>query len=51
MSRARELGELASAYDSGGALGFRNRIINGDMRIDQWISEGNTPLPPDEIPT
>lgn len=35
MTRSRELAELASAYDSGGALGFRNRIINGDMRIDQ----------------
>lgn len=35
MSRARELGELASAYDSGGALGFRNRIINGDQRVSQ----------------
>jgi hypothetical protein len=34
MTRARELAELASAYDAGG-LGFRNRIINGDMRIDQ----------------
>jgi hypothetical protein len=33
MTRARELAELASAYDAGG-LGFRNRIINGDMRID-----------------
>jgi hypothetical protein len=35
MTRSRELAELASAYDSGSALGFRNRIINGDMRIDQ----------------
>lgn len=35
MGRSRELAELASAYDSGGGLGFRNRIINGDMRIDQ----------------
>ena len=34
MGRSRELAELASAYD-GGSLGFRNRIINGDMRIDQ----------------
>jgi hypothetical protein len=34
MTRARELAEIASAYDAGG-LGFRNRIINGDMRIDQ----------------
>jgi hypothetical protein len=35
MSRARELSELATAYDSGGGFGMRNRIINGDMRIDQ----------------
>jgi hypothetical protein len=35
MTRSRELAELASAYDSGGSMGFRNRIINGDMRIDQ----------------
>lgn len=34
MTRSRELAELASAYD-GSSLGFRNRIINGDMRIDQ----------------
>ena len=34
MTRSRELAELASAYDSG-SLGFRNRIINGDMRINQ----------------
>ena len=35
MPRARELAELATSYDSGGLLGFRNRIINGDCRIDQ----------------
>lgn len=35
MGRSRELAELASAYDSGSSMGFRNRIINGDMRIDQ----------------
>jgi hypothetical protein len=35
MGRSRELAELGSAYDSGSSLGFRNRIINGDMRIDQ----------------
>jgi hypothetical protein len=35
MPRARELAELATSYDSGGSLGFRNRIINGDMRIAQ----------------
>jgi len=35
MSRSRELVEIATAYDSGGAFGMRNRVINGDMRIDQ----------------
>jgi hypothetical protein len=35
MTRSRELAELATAYDTGTPLGFRNRIINGDMRIDQ----------------
>jgi hypothetical protein len=35
MPRARELAELATSYDSGGSLGFRNRIINGAMVIDQ----------------
>ncbi len=33
MGRARELAELATAYD-GRPLMFRNRIINGDCRID-----------------
>jgi hypothetical protein len=35
MPRARELAELATSYDSGGSLGFRNRIINGAMAINQ----------------
>jgi hypothetical protein len=35
MPRSRELAELATSYDSGGSLGFRNRIINGGMVIDQ----------------
>ena len=34
MGRARELAEVATAYVDGG-LNFRNRIINGGMRIDQ----------------
>jgi hypothetical protein len=34
-SNARELAELATAYAGGNGLSFRNRIINGDMRIDQ----------------
>jgi hypothetical protein len=35
MPRSRELAELATSYDSGGLLGFRNRIINGAMAINQ----------------
>jgi hypothetical protein len=35
MGIARELAELGSAYNSGGINQFRNRIINGDCRIDQ----------------
>ena len=35
MSRSRELAELGTVYDGGSSLGFRNRIINGDCRIDQ----------------
>ena len=35
MTRARELAELAAAYDSGGLSNMRNRIINGAMVIDQ----------------
>lgn len=35
MGRARELAELAASYDSGNIFGMKNRIINGDMRIDQ----------------
>jgi hypothetical protein len=37
MTRSRELAELATAYDTGTPLGFRNRIINGDMRISQRL--------------
>lgn len=35
MGRSRELAELAAGYDTGGLMGFANRIIGGDMRIDQ----------------
>ena len=35
MGASRELAELGSAYNSGGLFGFRNRIINGAMVIDQ----------------
>ena len=34
MSKARQLADLGNVYDDG-ALSNRNRIINGDMRIDQ----------------
>jgi hypothetical protein len=34
-TNARELAELATAYAGGNGLSFRNRIINGDMQIDQ----------------
>jgi hypothetical protein len=34
-TNARELAELATAYAGGNGLSFRNRIINGDCRIDQ----------------
>jgi hypothetical protein len=35
MPRSRELAELATSYDSGGLSNMRNRIINGNMVIDQ----------------
>lgn len=44
MSRSRELSELATAYDSGSPFGFRNRIINGDCRIDQRNSGSSSAL-------
>lgn len=44
MGRSRELAELASAYD-GSSLGFRNRIINGDMRIDQRNAGASVTVP------
>jgi hypothetical protein len=34
MGRSRELAEFGAVYESG-SLGYRNRIINGDCRIDQ----------------
>ena len=39
--------EQDTGYANG--IGFRNRIINGDMRIDQRNAgaEGNEPLPAD----
>ena len=45
MTRSRELAELATAYDTGTPLGFRNRIINGDMRIDQRNAGASVTMP------
>jgi hypothetical protein len=45
MPRSRELAELATSYDSGGSLGFRNRIINGDCRIDQRNNGASVTIP------
>jgi hypothetical protein len=47
-TNARELAELATAYAGGNGLSFRNRIINGDMRIAQrgtsftGLTDGNS---------
>lgn len=35
MTRARELAKVSTAYETGGAFGHRNKIINGCMRFDQ----------------
>jgi len=35
MSNAKSLSELGGSYGTGGMSSFKNRIINGDMRIDQ----------------
>ena len=35
MTKPNSLARLAAAYDSGGLVGMRNRIINGAMMIDQ----------------
>ena len=35
MSNARELAELGGSYGTGGFVGMKNRIINGDMQISQ----------------
>lgn len=35
MTRARELAKVSTAYETGGAFGHRNKIINGGMVIDQ----------------
>lgn len=41
MTRPSSLADLASIYDSQPISGMRNRIINGDMRIDQRNSGGS----------
>ena len=35
MSNARELAKVGGSYGAGGFAGMKNRVINGDMRIDQ----------------
>jgi hypothetical protein len=35
MSNARELAKAAGSIGAGGFVGMKNRIINGDMRVDQ----------------
>ncbi len=44
MGRSRKLAELSTVYDTS-SLGFRNRIINGDMRIDQRNAGASVTLP------
>lgn len=42
MSNARELAELGGSYGTGGFVGMKNRIINGDMQIAQRGVSGTT---------
>ena len=35
MTRAADLAELGSAYAGVNPLAFRNKLVNGDMRISQ----------------
>lgn len=44
MGRSKELAKLATAYDSGGALSFRNKIINGNFAINQRGVSGTVTL-------
>lgn len=42
MTRARELAKVSTAYETGGAFGHRNKIINGAMEINQRGSSSYT---------
>lgn len=42
MTRARELAKVSTAYETGGAFSFRNKIINGAMEINQRGSSSYT---------
>lgn len=42
MTRARDFSELATVYDGGASIGFRNRIINGSMAVNQRGSSSYT---------
>lgn len=43
MTQAQQLADLSQAYTAG-ALGFRNRFINGDMRVWQRGNTGVIPI-------
>jgi hypothetical protein len=45
MSRTAKLADLAAAYDSGGGFGFKNRLINGGMTIDQRNAGASVTIP------
>ena len=42
MSIARELAELGGSYGTGGFVGMKNRIINGDFNVVQRGASGTT---------
>ena len=44
MSNARELAKAGGSFGAGGFVGMKNRIINGDMRIDQRNSGASVAL-------
>ena len=51
MSNARELAELSGSYGTGGFVGFKNRIINGAMMIDQRNAGAAVASPSDQFIT
>lgn len=44
MGRSQKFSQVATAYDTGGALSFRNQLINADFRVNQrsYVSGTNT---------